>query len=337
MLSPEDLVSKIESAGGGVRFVFGEERPFAQCHASTIVQAANGDLLCAWFGGTKESADDVAIWLARYADGAWEKPERAAKVNETAHWNPVLFRDADDALYLFFKVGPDIDFWQTYWKKSDDNGETWTEPVELVPGDEGGRGPVRSKPIILSDGTWLAGASTEHRRWEPFADRSADKGATWERSENFAVDRKTLGSRDAIQPTVWESKSGHVHALLRTKSGKVWRVDSEDGGKTWSDVRATELPNPNSGIDVEKLGDGRLLLVYNPTGRNWGPRTPLDVAVSDDNGESWTTWARLEDDANLRAEYSYPAIARTNDGVAISYTWNRDRVRVWRIPMAVIE
>ena len=39
----------------------------------------------------------------------------------------------------------------------------WSEPIEMIPGPEGeaGRGSVRTEQIILPDGTWLAGGSTE--------------------------------------------------------------------------------------------------------------------------------------------------------------------------------
>ncbi len=336
--SVEAFEARVREAGGRADFVFEDDRPFAQCHASTVVQAPNGDLLCAWFGGTEESDPDVAIWRARFSQGAWSKPERAAKVNETAHWNPVLFRDQEGVVYLFFKVGPDTDYWQTYWMRSEDSGATWSAPVELVAGDRGGRGPVKNKPVILSDGAWLAPASIEYEGWQPFADRSADRGVTWERSASFVIDKteKLLRGPGAIQPTFWESPPGKVHALLRSGWGRIWRADSEDHGKTWSPVRATELPNNNSGLDVLLLEDGRLLLVYNPVGMNWGPRTPLTLAVSTNNGDAFENVAHLEDDPDLDTEYSYPAIVRTDKGVAISYTWNRRRVRAWQIPLEAL-
>lgn len=336
-LAPDAFAEKVVAAGGRADFVFHDERPFAQCHASTVVQAANGDLLCAWFGGTKEKDPDVAIWYSRFSDGAWTPPARAAKVNETAHWNPVLFRDATGTVYLFFKVGPEIPFWQTYWMHTTDAGLTWSEPVELVPGDKGGRGPVKNKPIILSDGAWLAPASTEHQGWKPFADLSTDGGKTWTRSEDWRIDRKALKGRGAIQPSFWESAPGKVHALMRTTVGRAWRVDSEDGGHTWGDVYATDIPNNNSGLDVLMLEDGRLLMVYNPVAMNWGPRTPLDLAVSTDNGHTWGNIAHLEDDPERKGEFSYPAIVRTRDGVAISYTWRRERIRCWQIPLSALD
>lgn len=338
----EEIVVK---NGGRVDFVFGDDRPFAECHASTVVQTGKGRLLCAWFGGTREKDPDVGVWLSRFDGGTWSEPERAAKVKQVAHWNPVLFRDADGMTHLFFKVGVDEPHWSTYWTHSSDGGIQWSRPSELVPGDVGGRGPVKNKPIILADGSWLAPASLEVMKgrreiWMAFADRSADGGRTWTRSPDFSVpavrDRRFRGP-GAIQPTFWESAPGHIHALMRTGAGVVWRTESQDGGATWSPVVATGLPNNNSGIDALGLEDGRVLLVYNPVGKNWGPRTPLDLAVSTDNGTSWKTIAHIEDDPDLDSEYSYPAIVRTDDGVAICYTWKRERIRCWQIPMSVLE
>ncbi len=337
LLSSKDYEAKVTAAGGRVNFVFGKERPFAQCHASTVVQTADGTLLAAWFGGTEEKNPDVSIWLSRFVNGAWSAPVRAARVHECAHWNPVLFTDAEGATHLFFKVGPEIPYWQTYWMTTQDNGLTWSTPKELVAGDKGGRGPVKNKPIVLSDGAWLAPASTELGGWNPFADRSTDHGVTWTRSADFKKADSKMPGVGAIQPTFWESPKGEVHALLRTAGGHVWRSDSKDFGQTWGSVYATPLPNNDSGIDLLRHDDGRIFLVYNPVGKNWGPRTPLDLAVSKDDGATWTTIAHLENDPNLDSEYSYPAIIRTREGIAVSYTHNRLNVRCWQIPAAALE
>jgi hypothetical protein len=69
------------------------------------------------------------------------------------HWNPVLFHDqARSRVLLYFKVGWNIKSWETFVTESTDDGGTWSEPVELVPGDHGGRGPVKNKLIVLADG-----------------------------------------------------------------------------------------------------------------------------------------------------------------------------------------
>lgn len=334
-----EFEQRVLEHGGTVEFIFSDDRPFRQCHASTLTRKAEGELLAAWFGGTREKNPDVAIWLSRKTASGWTPPEKVARAREMAHWNPVLFTDPSTGdIHLFFKVGLDPKVWSTWRQISRDHGVTWSEPEELVPGDVGGRGPVKNKPIVLSDGTWLAPASTEKGGWECFADRSTDGGRTWTRTENFAKDpaiRRRVGG--AIQPTFWESVPGQITALVRTGAGQIWKAVSNDYGRTWSSMIPAGLPNNNSGIDALRLEDGRVLLVFNPVNIQWGPRTPLSLAVSADNGETWKLLAHLENDCNLDSEYSYPAIIRTDQGVAVSYTWNRERIRVWQIPLSCLE
>ena len=311
-------------------FLF-EDQPYPECHASTIVHLKNGEFLAAWFGGTKEKDDDVGIWMTKGKPGAWGKTFEVAKVNNTPHWNPVLFRSPEGKIYLFFKVGKQIPQWETWVKTSDDEGETWSEAKELVKDDHGGRGPVRNKVIVLSDGTWLAGASNEQGMWNVFFDRSEDKGKTWQATPYVQIDRKEITGKGIIQPTLWETAPGEVHALLRSSAGIICRTDSKDYGKTWSPVYKTSLPNPNSGIDVAKLSDGTLILAYNPTTKDWGSRGKLALAISFDNGKTWPKKIDIED-GDEEEEFSYPAIINFGDTIAVTYTWNRKKIAFWSAP-----
>ena len=170
-------------------FLFTDDQPFPECHASTLIRLGNGEFITAWFGGTKEKDDDVGIWMTRGNPGKWEKPFEIAKLNNTPHWNPVLFQSADGKVFLFFKVGKEIPQWETWVKTSDDNGRTWSDAFELVKGDRGGRGPVRNKIIVLSNGTWLAGSSNENGGWNAFFDKSKDEGKTWQATPYLSVNK----------------------------------------------------------------------------------------------------------------------------------------------------
>jgi predicted neuraminidase len=310
-------------------FVFDNRQPFLQCHASSVVRTADGNFLVAWFGGTHEKHDDVGIWLSKGNPGKWTKPVEIAKLREDPHWNPVLFQSPDGKIILYFKVGKTIDNWETWYKLSLDNGETWTEAKELVMGDTGGRGPVRNKPIILSDGTWLAPASNERKGvWNAFVDRSEDQGKTWSLSSFFTVNRDSVPGEGIIQPALWESSAGNVHALLRSSAGVICRSDSKDYGKTWSAVYKTDLPNPNSGIDLTKLDDGTLVLAYNRDGKNWGARNPIALAISNDNGQTWPVTIDLET-GKEGDEFSYPSIIHFGETIALTYTWKRERIAFW--------
>jgi predicted neuraminidase len=119
--------------------------------------------------------------------------------------------------------------------------------------------------------------------------------------------------------------------LSRTRQSVITQNWSDDYGKTWSDMTATDLPNPNSGVDATTLKDGRQLLVYNPTGKNWGDRVPLSVAISKD-GKKWDRVLDLEPLTDKtdreKEEYSYPTVIQASNGlVHIVYTWNRKTVK----------
>src|SRR5687768_2920757 len=304
-------------------FVF-ESAPFASAHASTIAETRDG-LVTAWFGGTREGATDVGIWLSRHQGRAWTPPVEVATGVEPdgsrfATWNPVLFELRTGELALFYKVGPNPRAWWGMVRTSSDSGRTWGAPRRLP---DGILGPIKNKPVRLPDGTIIAPSSTETPQtpstWRIHFERSRDNGKTWSVSRPpAAVDGPPI---EAIQPSILTHGGGRLQAIGRTRSGRVFETWSADGGQTWTPVTLTELPNPSAGTDAVTLKDGRHLLVYNHTPKG---RTPLNVALTRD-GKTWETVHVLESDPG---EYSYPAIIQTADGlVHITYTWRRERIK----------
>lgn len=310
-------------------FVFDQADGFAQCHASTVALMENGEYVVAWFGGTEEKDDDVGIWMSTGKPGNWTKPIELEKLRNDPHWNPVLFAAPDGRIILYFKVGKEIPSWETWYTVSTDNAKSWSKAEELVPGDRGGRGPVKNKPIVLSNGDWLAPASHEEGSWRSFVDRSTDGGKTWTAEEYVPMDTSIVTGSGAIQPTLWESSPGKVHMLIRTSSGFIGRSDSKDNGKTWSEVSNMGLPNPNSGIDLVKLPDGELVLAYNPDDKQWGDRAPLTLAVSEDNGKTWPYKVDIET-GQPDDEFSYPSIIAQGDTITVVYTWQREKVAFYQ-------
>jgi predicted neuraminidase len=317
--APQNAASPIVRS----EFLF-ERAPFPSVHASTIVETDAG-LVTAWFGGTREGASDVGIWVSRYVDGAWTAPAEAAtgvQPDGTRHpcWNPVLFMMADKTLALFYKVGPTPRTWWGMVRVSRDNGRTWGDARRLP---DGVLGPIKNKPVRLADGTIVAGSSTESNEtpsvWRLQFEASKDDGRTWTVVKPApATDGREA---DAIQPSVLVHRDGALQAVGRTRSGRIFETWSKDGGRSWSAVTLTALPNPSAGTDAVTLRDGRHLVIYNhtPTGR-----TPLNLAVSKD-GTLWEAAVVLEREPG---EYSYPAIIQSRDGqVHITYTWKREKIR----------
>ncbi len=330
----------------GVGTVFGQESPilhteflydeasFPSCHASTIAQAANGTLVASWFGGQYEKHPEVGIYVSRKESNQWTKPIEVAngiqykKLDGTIvrhpTWNPVLFQSKGGPLLLFYKVGPSPQTWWGMLITSTDHGKTWTTPRRLP---EGILGPIKNKPIELANGDIVCPSSTEtppSDLWQVHMEVTSDRGLTWRKSDSLN-DGKTFS---AIQPSLLLLGPTELLAVGRTGQKSIFQMRSKDGGTTWSEMQASMLPNPNSGVDAITLADSRHLIVYNHvSGKpgSWGDRSPLNVAVSKD-GIQWQAAVQLED--TPKSEFSYPAVIQTLDGmVHLTYTWNRKKIR----------
>lgn len=348
---------------------------WVQAHASTVLRVA-GAVLVAWFAGTREGTPDNQIWLARRDDGHDRWQGTVPLTDEpVAHWNPVLAAAPDGDVWLFYRTGARISSWRTDVRRSADGGRTWSAPVELVPGDSGGRGPVKNPPLLLEDGTWLAPGSVERwdgqPAWDSFVDVSTDGGASWTMSP-IPLSRTGLTGAGVIQPALWRSRDA-VHALMRSTEGRAFRSTSRDGGRTWSPAVPTSLANNNSALTVVALPDGRVACVHNPVAGDWAARCPLAVSVSEDAGLSWVERVVIEDGETKiepdpgpsphhshgernRApgfvagdrgvlttgirEFSYPSA--TLDGASgaahllVTYTWQRRGVVAARLPLSLL-
>lgn len=301
--------------------------PVPSVHASTIAEVRD-TLVVAWFGGAYESAPNVEIWLARRAsrdDGAaWTQPVSVANGVQLdgrrfPTWNPVLDAPGGARLVLYYKVGPNPRDWWGMRTESRDGGHTWSTPQRLPAGIFG---PIKNKLLRLPNGTLVSGSSTEGalpaNPWRVHFERSEDNGESWQRVDPARSAREV----DAIQPALLQHADGRLQALVRTRGpGVLYTTFSASGGRTWSELTPTVLPNPDAGIDAVTLRDGRHVLVLNPVAQG---RTPLSLMTSRD-GLAWQPLLTLEDGPG---EYSYPALIQSRDGrVHVVYTWRRERIR----------
>lgn len=294
------------------------------CHGAALLPLSDGDLLAGWFGGTEEGHSDSSIYVARLPleAEAWEPPVLVAPHDGHPCGNPVLFAGAPGVIWLaYFRVwGKWCTGGRPCARVSFDGGRTWSPEHVLL--DRTGV-LTKNKPIRLG-GELLLPVYDEWAWQVGIARLSVIRHTIAWRFDDLGIG---AGSGvPMIQGTLAEAAPGRLLMLMRTKAGRIWRVESGDGGVTWTSLRATALRNPNAGIDMIQLPDGRLWLVYNDTDRgrdpmDWELRYPLCLAESADGGESWQNICTFEEGPG---EFSYPVVVRDLDGrVHIAYTDRR--------------
>lgn len=291
-------------------------------HCSTLTETANGDLVCVWYGGSYESADDQVLFLSRREKDQriWSAPVVLVK-GPPMHppGNAIVFRVGPQRVGLLWgrmdatrpiRRGGGWGDCQLMYRYSDDGGHTWTEDQEM----DGLSGCLpRNAPIPLQDHAFAAPLSGHRGKWRgPFLLVTQDDGLTW----------KPRGVMNGgSQPTVIQREDGSLLALLRSRP-RILESESTDGGQTWSPTDKMELNCPSSGIAMCRLDNGHLVLVHNDTP---GARTPLSVRRSLDEGATWEDSLELESNPG---EYSYPCVIQTSDGmIHITYTFRRYAIK----------
>lgn len=302
-------------------------------HASTIVEVWPGRFIAAWFAGTAEGNPDVGILSASYTEkSGWSKTKELVTPHGVPSYNPVLTKLHNGQVLLFYKVGRSVARWRGFLMRSHDNGTTWEAP-EMLP--SGVYGPTKNKCLQLRDGTLLCPSSDEKsgrgldsalgKVWTCAVDETRDGGVTWSHHGPIAMNGAGI-----IQPALYLDSQGNVRMVMRTRGARYMAtVASDGGGVVWAAPSLTSVPNPNSALDVTRLADGRLLLVYNHSFKTRrAGRGVLVVALSTDDGASWSRVLTLEDSAGRTQEFSYPAVIQAGNGdVHITYTWQRLSIR----------
>lgn len=192
---------------------------------------------------------------------------------------------------------PGTDDMQTLARWSEDNGRTWSSPIDLT-----------SIARDLNDKTWRAsvpgpGGAIQTRKerivvpmWKtPFANfalYSDDHGHTWHRSQ--LVPNKRGGDENQIV----ELANGSILMDIRQNSGpNRWLSESADGGQTWTEPRAGLLVTPVM-CAIERFalgtagGDHNRILWTGPRGPE---RQRLVVRASADEGLSFVNERLISD------------------------------------------
>lgn len=315
-----------------------------QVHAASIAEVEPGKMMAIWYGGTREGSKDVAISAAYLDQGksVWSRPKKIIN-REWARdslnryikklGNPVLMRDADKRLWIFF-VSVSVGGWSgssINYTISNDGGNQWSTARRLVTSPFFNISTlVKGTPVLYRDGS--IGLPVYHE----FLGRFGELLHIHVNGRINAKSRISYGNR-SLQPVIVPTKQHEVVALMRNSSSphRVLRAISSDSGKSWHRYAPTEVPNPDAAVSAVLVDPKTILMVYNHAESG---RRNLSLAISHDKGKTWNRIYTIENDSNVaNGEYSYPYMIRDSAGeYHLVYTWNRTGIAYARFNRAWI-
>lgn len=319
--------------------------PYASNHASTIEVLPDGRLAAAWFSGKAEEASGCAIVFSRLNGTSWTTAATLSKRDGYSNQNPVLFYDkVQKRLHLFHSqaaASSGESMAQIWHLQSDDLGDTWTKPKAwlTVPGAFS-----RNRIIPSGDGGVMfpfynasnANSKFDNQNYAIFGFSGPDRNIGSTEGWNFMP---LAGSQYLVQPSTVHLSDSWLTLFRDRRSKNIYASSAKVlMSNDWSDPSPTQLPNNNAGIEANTLISGDIVLVFNPT-THW--RDPLAIAISKDNGKSWTCQRNLQhgvSEKNLEGknkgpyEFSYPTVLQTSDGnIHVMYTYLRETIKYKRV------
>lgn len=283
------------------------------------------------------SDHDQADLVSRFsADGGktWSMDDQVVVANRGGLnvMSVSLNRLQDGRLALFYLEKNSLTDCRPVVRFSADEATTWSEPVAMIPDDDTGYFVLNNDRVVqLSGGRLLAPLALHHRPdWEKpdwsgevGVYYSDDAGATWQRSMGWQKAHDAAGKRvSAQEPGVVELKDGRVLMFIRTGAGELYQSYSEDRGTTWSAPVAMGVASPQSPASIERVPDSdALVMVWNdhaalPLSERKA-RTPLSLAVSRDEGLTWSPSVTLESDP--KGWYCYTAMEFVGEDLLLAY------------------
>jgi len=271
-----------------------------------LVEAANGDLLCAWLsGGDGEPARDNCVLLSRSTDRGrtWEEAQVFLPAGEQASALTSWFLIADGRIVAFAASWP-AEKGYTEWfysrRVSADHGRTWSEPepislhqnraclhrsIMMSNGERLFLGSIfdpRSRPLTGPIPELLKARSESEAAAVPAVEGEVGPGKFGTHRHGCCVfvnpdgegrefiEYGCIANRPLglLEPTVAEIGEGHLVMLMRAEwGGFLWRAESFDYGRTWMEAWETNIPNPTSLASLVRLSSGRIALIHNATGQ----------------------------------------------------------------------
>ncbi len=293
-----------------------------------VIELRDGRLLLAYtefYGGDISDHAPARIVGKMSHDGGRTWSDRFTLVENTGSMNVMsasLIRLRTGELGMVYLRKNSLSDCRGFLRKSIHEGRTWSEPVCCTPlrvyhSVNNARVIRLRDDRILIPAAYTPDIGKRDYHLRSCCYYSDDNGTRWRKGMDVDI-----GGVGADEPAVVELKDGSVLMLIRTNLGRVYKAVSHDGGVVFSEPEPTDLAAPSSPSSVKRIPSARDLLVVwnNSTSR----RVPLTVAISSDDGETWSHVKDLETQPTHREVspsdgYAYTSITFIKDRVLFTY------------------
>ena len=303
-------------------FTNGQEG-YVRYRIPSLLVTKRGTLLAFAEGRKKTGSDwdDIDLAMRRSEDGGqtWSDIEFIADQGELTMGNPCPVVDqSTGTIWMLFCRGskPGRGNAHVLVIRSTDDGETWSDPVDITPSAKDpawpfvGTGPghgIQLKSGRLLIPCWADATQKIGEIQFSFCIYSDDHGITWQRGT-----RLTLNASDECDVVELENGTVYLNARSRQrKRQRAWAI-SRDGGHSWTDVRYDAAqPEPSCDGAVLRFTDSESfkksrVLVSCPANPN--RRDHLTIRMSYDECQNWHV-AKLVDPGDS----AYSDLAVTDD------------------------
>ena len=295
-----------------------------------VVQLSDGSLLLAYteFYGGHGDFSQALIASKTSTDGglSWRDHKvLQPNIGRVNVMSASIERLHSGELGLVFLVKNGEHDCKAYFRRSKDEGRTWSDPVCATP-EEGYHVVNNDRLVQLRSGRLLIPACSypngcgKDPKWANVF-YSDDGGESWQLSDSrLAVE----GSQSGMQePGVAELPDGSLLMFMRCDLGYIYYSRSKDEGVTWTSPKPTSLVAPVSPCTLKRIpGTDDLLVIWNnrenhPASEPFQRRTPLTAAVSEDGGETWINVRDIE--ADRSRTYCYTSATFVGERVILTY------------------
>ncbi|TBL70538.1 exo-alpha-sialidase [Paenibacillus thalictri] len=330
-----------------MRLIYWGKAPNLVCCEAILREMPNGEWVTfIQTGGFTEPHIDNDVYLSRSTDRGetWGPLVRLFDIPGKATYQTEAMVLGDEVtLFVTVHNGKFLD-WEQWMCVSRDSGYTWSELVPLpvphlfertfirtlyhkrngelvlpyqhyhVAEEELARLRAEDLPIMR----------TSSYRSDNGVLISRDNGKTWDAHGGISID---LPNWNWAENNVVELSDGRMVMLIRAdRTSMLYRSDSADGGRTWSEAYPSGIVNAGTKLRLFRLKDDRIALLHNPAPwraeHGLASRNPLSLWISDDDMKTWSVQRDL---VTFPGGLSYPDGFVDEDKGVIHFTFDYNK------------